>query len=484
METVKIKLNKDEVVGEIAPEIYGGFVEHLGRNVYGGIYLPEDPTADADGFRKDVMGLIKELNTPITRYPGGCYTDTWCWEDCVGPDRPVRLDLAWEQKEPNTFGLHEFMRWARKVNTEPVITLNLSTRGIIEAGQLLEYCNFPGGTELSDRRRQNGADKPFNIRYWCLGNELYGDWEIGRKSAEQYGWLARETAKMMRKMDPEIKLILCGSPYDMEWNRTVLTYCYEYVDFISLHEVFNIQAGPTADYLRSIDGFKEKILKTAAVIEAVRLLKHSDRKVTISIDEWIIWDFDRRRRADEKWIVGPHLLEQDFTMPDALVAGELLSLFHNLADRVTMACIAQSVNVIAPIRTAPGGVSWKQSIFYPFSLTSQFGRGTALNLACGHDDLYGSAVVNHERDELVLFLTNRNLGEELPLHVEFEAMSGRTLVDTVSLHHSDPSVFNTPEKESLRPRKLSAAALETRSLKMRLPALSWNMVRIKLGEKQ
>ncbi|MDD5728666.1 MAG: alpha-L-arabinofuranosidase C-terminal domain-containing protein [Victivallales bacterium] len=480
MEKINITINGKHNIGEVAKEIYGGFVEHLGRNVYGGVFDPDDPTADSDGQRTDVISLIRELNTPVTRYPGGCYTDNWYWEDGVGTDRPMRLDGAWKQKEPNTFGLHEFMRWTKKVGTEAVITLNLSTRGIFEAVQLLEYCNFPGNTELSNRRRKNGAEQPFNIRYWCLGNELHGSWETGQRSAKQYAWLARETAKAMKKIDPEVKLIVCGNPSDMEWNRIVLDCCYPYIDFISLHELFRFRT-TTLEYLASVDVFEDKVVQTAEVIEAIRLLKRSDKQVKISIDEWIIWDCDRRRRDDEEWVVGPHLLEQDFTMPDTIVAGELLSLFHNLADRVTLACIAQSVNVIAPIRTAPGGVSWKQGLFYPFSLASNFGRGTALKMDFDHNDLRGSAILNHERAELVLFLINRNLDEAMLPELVIDDPEVKTVIDAVSLKHPDLKCFNTPGNEVLKPEPLEKVELYKQKLLVELPPLSWNMIRIKLG---
>lgn len=480
MKQVRISLSPDRAVGPVAKEIYGGFVEHLGRNVYGGVYDPGDPRADADGFREDVIEFVRELDTPVTRYPGGCYTDGWRWEDGVGPQRPVRLDPAWGQREPNQFGLHEFMRWARKVNTEPVLTLNLSTRGILEGMELLEYCNFPGGTELSDQRANNGDPEPFNIRYWCLGNELYGRWEIGHKSAEQYAWLAGETAKAMRMLDPSVKFIFCGSPNDMDWNRTVLESCYDYVDFLSLHEVFNIKGGSPAEYLRSVDRFAARIAKAADVCESVRLLKGSGKRVKISVDEWIVWDFDRRTDPAEKWTVGPHLLEQDYTILDTLVTGEIFSMFHNFADTVALACIAQSVNVIAPIRTAPGGVSWKQGIFHPFRLTSRYGRGTALKVDA-EGDLYASAVWNAEENTLALFLVNRNLTDELPLTVELEKLDASEVVEATSLHCEDLDAVNTPDEEVLKPQALPDVALAGKTLTATLPPLSWNMIRIKLA---
>ena len=478
MQTIIWLLNSERQIGEISRDIYGGFVEHLGRNVYGGVYDPASPTADEDGFRRDVLDLIRRLDMPITRYPGGCYVDTCCWEDGVGPVRKAKLDPAWHQLEPNTFGLDEFMRWADKANTRPLVTINIGSRSVIDTQNLYEYCNFPRGTYWSDMRRANGHEEPYRIREWCLGNELYGSWEVGQMSAADYGRLAREHAKLLKKLDPECRLIVCGTPDDQEWNRTVLDFCGEYIDRLSLHDVFC--HAPELDergYLNSVDRFEKKLtesIKICRTFEAVH-----GRRIAVSVDEWIIWDFKRRMRPEEEWTSGMHLLEQDYTILEALIAGSLFSCFHRHADTVDLACLAQSVNVIAPIRTEPDGTSWRQSIYFPFELTSRYGRGLSLEPEeTGNEDgaLYGSAVLNREAGELTLFLINRR-SEPLDFRMEFG--NSRRLLESLTMNHADHTAVNSPGGEILRPEPLAASLDDAGNVRTQLPGISWNMLRIK-----
>lgn len=478
-----VSLDISNVIAPVAPEIYGGFVEHLGRNVYGGIFDPTDPMADEDGFRKDVLLAIQELGTPVTRYPGGCFTDTWHWEEGIGPRerRFARLDYAWKQNEPNTFGIDEFMKWAEKAGTEPVITINLSTSGILEAADLFEYCNVPSGTRYSDLRRKNGRAKPYNVRYWCLGNEIYGSWEIGQRPAAEYGRLARETAKMLKRYDPSLKMILCGCNYDQQWNRTVLEEAYEYIDLLSLHETFNIKRWSTEEFICRTDAFEESLQCNWQLCESVKTMKKATNEVALSIDEWIVWDENQREMPKERWSSGRHMLEQDFTMLEAALTGQLFSMFHNNADIVKLACVAQSVNVIAPIRTAPGGKLWKQTTFYPFSLTSRYGRGSALRLNQPPEqrkDFYMSAIWNSTRSELVLFLTSRNLVEP----VAFEcSVSGRQTAGKptgVTLATLDWCTVNTQDAATVVPRSFQGLVLKDNTISGVLEPGSWNMIRL------
>ncbi len=479
MKQIKWQLDARRQYGRIAPDIYGGFVEHLGRNVYGGVYDPSAACADSDGFRQDVLELIKNLNMPITRYPGGSYVDCWCWEDGVGKERKAKLDAAWKQLEPNTFGLDEFMRWAAKANTRPLMTVNVAARTVIDTQNLFEYCNFPGGTYWSDQRRANGVEKPYNIKEWCLGNELYGAWEVGEMSAAEYGRIAREHAKLLKKLDPSAVIVVSGKPDDQAWNRTVLDFCGRYVEKLSLHDVF--YHAPELDvrgYLGSVDRFDQRLndsIKTCRAFEAI-----SSRRIGISVDEWIIWDFNTRTRQEEEWTSGMHLLEQDYTILETLIAGSLFSCFHRYADCVDIACIAQSVNVISPIRTEKDGPAWRQSIYFPFELTSRYGRGISLKPEeSGNEDnpLYGSAVLNEENGELTLFLTNRS-AEMLDFSMEFAGVS--RIEDALSMNSADLSVVNSAAADPLQPRPL-AAELDNTLVKAQLPALSWNMLRLKVN---
>ena len=484
MEQIRITAGPQRI-GTVCENIYGGFVEHLGRNVYGGVYDPADPTADENGFRQDVIDCIQDLNMPVTRYPGGCYTDVWRWEDGVGPaeNRKTRLDPAWFQKESNQFGLDEFVRWCRKTGTEPVITINLSTRGILEAQDLWEYCNFPGGTTLSDMRIANGSPEPHNIKYWCLGNEQYGGWEFGQKSAEQYGWIARETAKLIKAHDPDAKLIVCGNyhQYDPAWNRTVLEKCAKFVDYISLHPLFNARQ---PGYLHVQDGLEYEIRTAAALCEEMRIKYNLKHEIKVSVDEWIIWDLGRRLVPEEKWTVGPHIMEQDYTILETVITGGLFSLYHNHCNAVTLACIAQSVNVIAPIRTEKNGVLWKQSIYDPFRYNSRYGRGEALvcrTTTAAAADLITSCVWNEEKRELAFFLTNRG-NEAVRVECSFDCIGGRAeIAEAVTMFSDDPALTNSAAAEPLRAKPIKSVTLTPDNrIRAELHGLSWSAVILRL----
>lgn len=209
----KMIIDKEYRVAEVDKRIYGSFIEHLGRAVYDGLYQPGNPLSDEDGFRKDVIDLVKEIDVPIIRYPGGNFVSSFVWEDSVGPvdERPARLELAWRSLEKNEIGVNEFAKWTEKVNSEMMMAVNLGTRGIADACNLLEYCNHPGGTRYSDMRIAHGVKNPHNIKVWCLGNEMDGPWQLGHKTMEEYGRLAEETARAMKLIDPSIELVSCGS---------------------------------------------------------------------------------------------------------------------------------------------------------------------------------------------------------------------------------------------------------------------------------
>ena len=475
---VKWSLNSSKVVAEVKKEVYGGFVEHLGRNVYGGVYEPGSPVADEDGFRTDVMDLVRDLDMPVTRYPGGCYVDLERWEDSVGPVRRARLDPAWHQLEPNTFGIDEFMKWARKVNTEPLMTINVSSRSLTDALNLYEYCNFPGGTYWSDQRRANGVEKPYNIKYWCLGNELYGHWEIGQMSAAEYGRLAREYGKMLKKLDPECRIIVTGYPHDREWNRTVLKTCGQYIDLLSLHCGMAYTPGRTeSSYLGSVDKFETGLIESIKECKAHEAL--TGKHVSVSVDEWIIWDFNRRMNPAEEWTVGMHLLEQDFTILDAVITGSLFSCFQRYADWIDIACIAQSVNVIAPIRTEPDGTCWKQSIYFPFLLNSRYGRGTSLKIEESNNDdkfIYGSAVLDPQKQYITLFVSNRST-DECKFSADIEGI--KAVAESVVMTCSDHTKVNGPGNEELQPQPLKAEICGN-TVSAVLPETSWSMIRLSL----
>lgn len=374
---------------------------------------------------------------PIVRYPGGNFVSQYRWEDGIGPQkqRPPRLDLAWRTIETNQFGLHEFMKWAAKVGTQANMAVNLGTRGIMTAANLVEYCNFPGGTYWSDLRRQNGQEKPFGIKTWCLGNEMDGPWEIGQKTAYEYGHLANETAKAMRRVDPSLELVACGSssmdnPTFGDWERTVLDQCYDNIDLLSLHRYYGFYGDDDPNELDNYLGknvdLDEFIKGVMAICDAVKAQKRSKKRINLSFDEWNVW-YHSNQQDDETapWQKAPHLLEDIYNFEDALLVGSLLITLLKNSDRVKMACLAQLVNVIAPIMTNDNGV-WYQSIFYPFMQVLNLGKGVALTPHVAVDSYqsrefavvpYLDSIATYDQDnhQLVIFAENKHQNDELEL---------------------------------------------------------------------
>lgn len=505
----RVIVNRNYLVDKIDNRIYSGFVEHLGRAVYEGIYQPGHPSADEDGFRRDVIELIRELDMPLTRYPGGNFVSGYNWEDGVGPreQRPARLDLAWKALEPNLFGTDEFMKWCRKANTAPMMAVNLGTRGAAEAQQLVEYCNFPGGTALSDQRRRNGAEQPYGVKVWCLGNEMDGPWQTGHRTADEYGRTALEAAKMMKWTDPSIELVVCGSshagmPTLGEWESKVLDHTYDLVDYLSIHHYFGNRCDTTPGYLAQAESMSDFIDRIVACCDFVRTRRKSQKRIMLSFDEWNVWFHSNGKEVESpEWSVARPLLEDVYTMEDALLVGMLLMTLINHADRVKIACLAQSVNVIAPIMTEKNGKAWRQTTFHPFALTSRYGRGTALRTVVDspcydaeyrHDTaslpvncreipyLYCACVHNTGRNEVVLFAVNRNLSEAMELELKLEDFDPVSVLEHESISHPDLKAVNSAAEEKVRPVKLAGATLEKNTLKTVLPAASWNMIRISI----
>lgn len=502
---VRVVLDKEFVIGKIDPRLYSGFVEHLGRHIYDGIYEHGHPNADARGFRTDVLELVKELRMPLLRYPGGNFLSGYNWEEGVGPvdKRPARLDLAWKTKESNRIGLHEFADWAKDVGSELMLAVNLGTRGPDAARNLVEYCNYPGGTAWSDMRRANGAEKPFNIKTWCLGNEMDGPWQICGKSASEYGAIARETAKLMKWVDPEIEVVLCGSsnsnmPTFGTWELEVLNQAYEHVDHLSLHHYFKNHENDFANYMAQPESMNDFISGAVAMCDAIGAKKRQRRKLTLSFDEWNVWyhseGADKEYERDP-WKEAPRLLEDIYTMEDALVVGDMLSTMINHSDRVAIGCIAQVVNVIAPIMTEPGGPVWAQTIFYPFRDVSQFGRGTALKAVSDvstfnakiRDDvpyISPACVLSEDGTELSVFVVNRHKSENMEMALNLRAFAdGGTYTHSV-LRSNDLKAANTLDNRSrVQPENLPGGTYKGDTFTVELPAASWNVLRISFAKK-
>ncbi|MEV8148256.1 alpha-N-arabinofuranosidase [Arthrobacter sp. NPDC080073] len=502
MVSARLTIDPQFAVGTVNPRLFGSFVEHLGRCVYDGIYEPGHPSADADGFRTDVIELVKELGVSTIRYPGGNFVSGFRWEDSVGPkeQRPRRLDLAWHSTETNEIGMHEFSAWLTKVGSELMLAVNLGTRGTLEALDLLEYSNIRSGTELSDRRAAHGRVEPFGIKMWCLGNEMDGPWQLGHRSADDYGKIASQTAKAMRQLDPSVELVVCGSssahmPTFGEWERVVLTHSYEDVDYISCHAYYEEKNGDLGSFLASatdMDHFIESVVATADHVKAVN---GSTKTINISFDEWNVWYLERFHDVDkieglDNWPKAPRLLEDVYSVADAVVVGNLLISLLKHADRVTSASLAQLVNVIAPIMTEPGGPAWKQTTFFPFALTSKLAKGVALDVRLEADtystDAYGTvplidAVATYDADSATtaVFLVNRSRSEEATVAIDLTALDGVIIIDAQTL--SDPDVYakNTledQERVGLQPNK--SAVVHNGVIEITLPPVSWTALNL------
>ena len=500
MPSARLTIDPHFTVGRIHRNVFGGFVEHLGRHVYDGIHEPGHPSADADGFRQDVIELVKALGVSTIRYPGGNFVSGFRWEDSVGPRdrRPRRLDLAWHSTETNEVGLHEFSEWLEKVGSDLMLAVNLGTRGTLEALDLLEYANIPGGTALSQQRIDNGRTDAFGVKMWCLGNEMDGPWQLGHRSADDYGKLASQTAKAMRQLDPSVELVVCGSssahmPTFGEWERVVLTHTYEDVDYISCHAYYEEKDGDLGSFLASavdMDGFIETVVATADHVKAVL---GSSKTVNISFDEWNVWYIERFHGVDkiegiDNWPVAPRLLEDVYSVADAVVFGNLMISLIKHADRVTSASLAQLVNVIAPIMTEPGGPAWRQTTFFPFAITSRLAQGDALELKLDAPTYatprYGEvslvdAVATHDAStgRTAVFLVNRSQNESVALTVDLGTLGEVSVLETHTLADDDVYAKNTlAEPERVAPRPNDTVRVDGGELTVTLPPVSWTAI--------
>ncbi|SEP74606.1 alpha-N-arabinofuranosidase [Devosia sp. YR412] len=496
--------HKDFTISKIDDRVYGAFLEHLGRAIYEGIYEPDHPTADKDGMRGDVAKLVKDLNVPVVRYPGGNFVSAYDWEDGIGPreDRPTRLDLAWHTSESNQVGIHEFADWCATVNTEMMLAVNLGSRGVDDARNFLEYVNHPGGSYYSDLRIANGRAEPWNVKMWCLGNEMDGPWQVGHKDADEYGKLAANTARAMRMFDKSLELIVCGSSNsDMksypDWERIVLEHTYEHVDYISLHMYFFNPEKETANFLTMAEKLDTYIETVASTIKQVKANKRSKRDVYICFDEWNVWYHSKEQdkkilEGNSGWPHAPGLLEDVYNFEDVLMVGLILNTFIRRSDVVKIACIAQLVNVIAPIMTEKGGPAWAQTIYYPYYFASIFGRGTALDLKVNtptYDGKYGdnagyvdvSGVYNEDESTISFFLVNRHGTEAADVDLDLQGFAAGEVIDHQVMTHTNLEAANTAKNQTeVAPRKGEGAKADGGKLSVTLPPYSYQMVRVKV----
>jgi len=495
----RIYLDTRRTTGSLDRNLFGSFLEHLGRAIYEGIYEPGSPLSDANGFRKDVMEEVRSLNVPIIRYPGGNFVSGYNWLDGVGPkqERPRVLDKAWNSINTNQFGTDEFMMWCKAVGTQPLMGLNLGTGTPEQAAALVEYCNVEKGTRWSNLRRKNGIAEPYKVEHWCLGNEMDGPWQIGHMTATEYGLKAADAARQMRDVDHSLKLVACGSsgpfmPTYLEWDREVLEQCYEYVDALSLHRYFGNTEEETgkdsAKYLALNLTMDRQIMETLAVCDMVRGRKRSPKQLWLSFDEWNVWYRERIGDAvNGHEQTAPHLLEEVYNLEDALLVGGLINTLIRHADRVKLACLAQLVNVIAPIMTNDKGL-YRQTIYYPYSWGLQMARGDVLNVLTDSPvcDVKGIGTVAYldvvatfskESGNATLFVLNRDLSNAHEIDLVWEDQAPTRVVNAMVLTGSDLKASNSfSEPKRVVPTDFPKPTTAGGHAKFEVPARSYTVV--------
>jgi alpha-N-arabinofuranosidase len=496
--TAKVFLDTNRTIAPISPLLFGGFAEHMGRCIYEGIYDPDSPLSDEKGFRKDVIEALRDQTYTVIRYPGGNFLSGYNWLDGVGPkaQRPRRRELAWQSTETNQFGTNEFMMFCAAINAVPMLAVNMGTGTIQSASDLVEYCNVPGGTYWSDLRVNHGFRDPHNVRYWCVGNEMDGFWQIGHLDAVEYGKKALEAAKMMKWQDPTIKTVLCGSSNDRmptypEWDRTALEIAWEHMDYLSIHYYINNSEGDTASYLASALPFERFVNSLEGTLRYVKAKQRSNHDVYLSWDEWQIWH-SLGTHMQGNWKVAPHLAEDIYNLEDALVVAQWLNVFLRKSHVLKIACVAQIVNVISWLQTRSEKLL-KQPSYYVFKLVSNLARGEALDVLVkaplvetkqydAVPTLDVSASYDVENQQGTIFLVNRSLKE--PVVTDLIWQNGKTIQvgKGWQLIGNDPKEYNSwDEPNRLVTNPVSTPTVIDGQAIMQLPPLSFTAVTFRLG---
>ncbi len=495
MDSTTLTLHTQFQIGRVDPRIFGGFLEHMGRAVYQGVYDPESARADADGFRIDVLNALRRLQLTALRYPGGNFASGYHWLDGVGPraQRPTVRELAWQSLEPNRVGTDEFMRLCRKMNWTPMLTVNLGTGTPEEARNWVEYCNAPSGSKYADMRAANGHSEPHAVKLWCLGNEMDGPWQLGHVPADQYAIRAQQAAKMMKDVDKTIELVACGSctinlPTYMEWDRQVLEYVGDYADYISLHRYVGNRDDDTPNYLAITHSIDRQIEEMDAVCRFAQAKRRSVKRAYLCFDEWNVWYKNMQKDGEGKF--APHLIEEIYNLEDALVVAGFFNSFIRHADVLKIANIAQIVNVIAPLQTR-GDDLLLQTIFYPFEMFTKRREGIALRPSVVgptyESKTYGrvnyvdaSAIVNS--DTLHVFVMNRSLNHVAPLRVTVADRTIGALENAELLTGADPKAANTFEQpHTIQAQLFNDIRIVSGEARVELPPLSVAAMTVRLG---
>jgi alpha-L-arabinofuranosidase len=487
----RIKIDTERVIGDIDPLIYGNFIEHLGRCIDGGVFDEKSRFSDSHGFRRDVLEAAKNLNVTLLRWPGGNFSSNYHWRDGIGPrdQRPPRLEMAWGTVESNRFGTHEFLEYAQMLGTEPYICANLGTGTWTEAQQWVEYCNSSEDTAMTRLRKQNGRAEPWKVKYWGLGNEMDGPWQMGHRSAEDYGKFALEAAKLMKWTDPNVKLIAAGSSNFgpgidwTAWNRTVLEFLQEHADYLAIHRYVGNPENNFGDFMASSMDLDERIKITEGVVEAAVSRQARRRPIYIAWDEWNVWY--RARGAQQR---GRRILEERYNLEDALVVATFLNAFVNHANIVKIANMAQLVNVIAPIFTSDQGM-FLQTIYYPLQLFAKNTRGKAIELfvdsprykATHFDGVpYLDASAGWDNGSLVLNVVNRHRDQAIEAELEMQDKQFSGPVAVSEVNGPDIKAENDFNKTTVKTVEHSVTA-DGRKLRYSFPPHSFTMLKAKLA---
>jgi len=479
----RIAINTAHRLGEIHPHVYGQFIEHLDGCIYGGIYEPGSALADERGFRKDVLKAVQDLNAPILRWPGGNFASGYHWKDGVGPQRRARPELAWGTVEPNTFGTDEFIEYCRAAGAEPYICLNMGNGTMDEAITWVEYCNREAGTYYADLRRAYGHDEPYNVVYWGLGNEIWGDFQIGHKPAADYAAQARDWAKVLKRLDPRIKLVACGGTGNApsaRWDLEVLERAADFVDYTALHYYWGPR-GEDAYYsvLAGAYDFERYVRYAEAVIDTVRRDKRMARPIWISVDEWNV-----------NYHSGDHHMR--YTLRDALADAIFIHMMQRHANTVKMANLAQTVNVIPCIEASPDGM-FLQSIYWPLWLAGNLAgpilvdcwtdvQGYEVDFLPGQKLTYldAAATLDPASKRLVLSVVNAHRSEDIEAKIDTQGLPIAHTALAHTLNAEEPDASNSfDEPENVKPSKREIAAKNAMAYKF--PAHSQTVIEFTLA---
>ncbi len=485
-DSARVKIDTERTVGEIDPKLYGNFLEHLGRCIEGGVFEEGSPLSDAEGFRKDVREAVRNLHVSFLRWPGGNFSSNYDWRDGIGPrnERPRRLEMAWGTVEDNRFGTHEFLDYVQEIGAQPYICANFGTGTWDEAQQWVEYVNSDADTATTRLRKKNGREKPWKVEYWGLGNEMDGPWQMGHRTAEDYGKFALEGAKLMHWTDRDIKLVAAGSSNFgadwIGWNRTVLTYLKEHITYLSLHTYVGNTENDYDNFQACTLELAHRIKVVSGLIEEALLDLPAGKRIYQAWDEWNVW---YRARGDSER--GRRILEEHYNLEDALVISSFLNTFVNHANTVKAANMAQLVNVIAPIFTNSKGM-FLQTIYYPLQLFATHCHGTALELfvdsptystkqhaAVPHLD--ASASLNAAT--LVINLKNRRRDQPLDVVIELEDKKYAGDFTVQQVNGPDIKSENTFDSTTVKTAQGPSISASGASLKVSLPAHSFTMLK-------